>query len=133
MSSFRLYLYLYLFQRPINAVLMIICMRVMAKVMRPNYHFLCSSCPLYPRDGYMYRKPSQLATKMRNKNKKSSTKQATTQLSRHVCDVLLVAMFGLRGKMWFLFLIFRKKKMNVVQKKLYHTQLYLPLNNIKSI
>ena len=23
--------------------------------------------------------------------------------------------------------------MNVVQKKLYHTQLYLPLNNIKSI
>ena len=70
---------------------------------------------------------------MRNKNKKSSTKQATTQLSRHVCDVLLVAMFGLRGKMWFLSFIFRKKKMNVAKKKLYHTQLYLPLNNIKSI
>ena len=76
---FHLYLYLnlylYLYHCPINVVLMIICMHVMVKVMWPNYHFLCSSRPLYPRDGYMYRQPSYSP-----QNVEQTTRDLTTKM-----------------------------------------------------
>ena len=37
------HLHLWLYQCPINVVLMIICMLVMVEVMWSNYHFLCTS------------------------------------------------------------------------------------------